>query len=72
MIGENKMEQVAAMFGKKIGEDFIVHWEAVDGRDRYSKYHFSKLGIIKGKNQSSAGMLTALLVGDAEIVKQEE
>ena len=68
-MAENKMEQVAALFGKKLGEEFKVKWEGTDGEMYHAIYHFSNLGIIKGRNDSNRGMLTALLTGQAEIVE---
>ena len=29
-MAENKMEQVAQMFGKDLGEEFKVKWEGID------------------------------------------
>lgn len=68
-MAENKMEHVADMFGKKLGEEFEVKWEGIDGKMYHEIYHFSKFGLIEGRYGGNAGMLAALLTGEAEIVE---
>lgn len=71
-MAENKMEQVAAMFGKDLGEEFKVKWEGIDGKIYHALYHFSNLGIIKGQNDSDVCMLNILLTGKAEIEEDKD
>ena len=68
---QNKMEQVAAMFGKELGEEFTVVYEAIDGKKYFSKCHFEKMGFIR--NGDSAGMLLYMMLrGEVEIVEDSE
>ena len=64
----NKMEQVAAMFGKRLGEEFTVKYQTP--KYRYvTQYHatFEEKGlIVYGQNKDT--ILRQLLTGQAMIV----
>jgi len=67
-MAENKMEQVAQMFGKKLNEDFkAVIWDSV------MECRFTKGGLeIKQDNglyRNNGNWLSCLLTGEAEIVE---
>jgi hypothetical protein len=67
-MAENKMEEVATMFGKKLGEEFIVQLE--NGMKRVA--YFSDKGLhICGTRRFvvSDTALKELLTGRAEIVE---
>ena len=70
-MAENKMEQVAAMFGKKLWEEFtVVIWDVMQ------KCKFTDAGLkVKypdGDWHKSDNWLRCLLIGEAEIVEDEE
>lgn len=71
-MAENKMEQVAQMFGKKLGEHFRVKNEP------YNDYVFTEEGLYV-VNTSNVWVPTQeprtlhdLLTGEAEIVEDEK
>lgn len=69
-MAENKMEEVAAMFGKELGEEFTI---LLANKMRRVAY-FSEKGLyISGTWHFvvSATALKELLVGEAEIVEDE-
>ena len=67
-MNKNYVEQVAAMFGKKLDEDFTVKVECIDGGVRLFECHFSKAGLIKNSTYDRmGGLLSALLAGEAVI-----
>ena len=63
---ENKMEQVAALFGKKLGEEFKV-------RGAFGEYkaYFDKGGFMVARKDlwCANSSLVDLLTGQAEIVE---
>lgn len=64
-MNENKMEQVAAMFGKKLGEEFTAKWEPLE-----YKMMFTRKGLQLLENQEwgfPPGIYRALLTGEAVI-----
>lgn len=70
-VGRNKMEQVAALFGKKLNEEFVVRL----GNRRERMAYFSEKGLyVLGTTRFviSDTALKELLVGYAEIVEDEE
>ena len=68
-MAENKMEQVAAMFGKKLGEEFTVKYQV----SKYKWYIVDNLAFTDrgltyyGKYKDA--ILRQLLTGQAVIVK---
>ena len=70
-MAENKMEQVAALFCKKLGERFIA--DIVDG-ERVGYCWFTPTGLegqwLKGDRADI--FLVKLLTGQAEIVEDED
>jgi hypothetical protein len=67
-MAENKMEAVAALFGKKLGEEFRVVHEGVDGRKYFLRCYFGKMGLMRNGTESSGGLLHMMLRGEAVIV----
>lgn len=68
---KNKMEQVAAMFGKSLGEEFTaVIWDVMQ------KWKFTDEGLkvkyLDGDWHKSDSLLRCLLTGEAKIVEDEE
>ena len=61
----NKMEQVAAMFGKRLGEEFTVKYEG-----KCYKAYFKKSGIrVRGLYYMDWNdVLVGLITGEATIV----
>ena len=61
----NKMEQVAAMFGKKLNEEFTIKYGS-----RYYKAYFKKSGIrVRGLYYMDwNNVLVGLITGDVTIV----
>ena len=66
-MAENKMEQVAEMFGKKLGEEFII-----DDFNMKFKAKFEKDGMyhMVGKRWRPSYMLDRLLLGRTVIVDE--
>ena len=68
----NKMEQVAAMFGKRLGEEFIVKYQTA--KYKYViQYHvtFEEKGlIVYGQNKDI--ILRQLLTGQAVIINDRQ
>ena len=66
-MAENKMEQVAEMFGKKLGEEFII-----DDFDMKFKAKFEKDGMyhMVGKRWIPSCMFERLLLGRTVIVDE--
>ena len=70
-MAENKMEQVAAIFGKKLNEEFVVRL----GNRRERMAYFAGKGLyVLGTTRFviSDTALKELLTGQAEIVEDEE
>lgn len=67
---ENKMEQVAAMFGKKLGEMFTVKWGSPDFMFdcRFDEYGLYVLSVPPFSDYFSERLLYDLLKGRAVIV----
>lgn len=68
---ENKMEQVAAMFGKKLNEEFVVRL----GNRRERMAYFSDKGLyVLGTTRFVVSDTASkeLLTGEAEIVEEKE
>lgn len=70
-MAENKMEQVAALFGKKLDENFkAVIWDSI------MECRFTNGGLeIKldnGLYRNNGNWLSCLLTGEAEIVEDEQ
>lgn len=59
----NKMEQVAALFGKKLNEEFTVKYQYYDG---LYKVRFTKHGLEMSKRGYFA--IETLLTGETVIV----
>ena len=73
MMAENKMEQVAAMFGKKLGEEFIV--DEKEGRKNLI-CKITEKGLFFYHDSYEAwwqdsGLLSELITGRAVIVDDE-
>lgn len=65
---ENKMEQVAQMFGKKLGEEFMVRLKVVFEINCKFTNEGLKQEIFVGGWYDSDNLLRRLLTGEAEIV----
>lgn len=65
---ENKMEQIAKMFGKKLGEEFNARKK---GAKVGNQVMFSLIGVVyvDVPEDSQNWLLTGLLTGEYEIVK---
>ena len=63
----NKMEQVAAMFGKKLGEEFEVSFLGGISKARFTEYGFEEHFTIPGWWLNGES-LQLLLTGEAVIV----
>lgn len=67
---ENKMEQVAALFGKKLGEEFVV--KSTVRNFYHVTVAFTSNGLfLRGENATVVNRLDVLddlLTGEAEIV----
>lgn len=66
----NKMEQVAALFGKKLGEEF---WARIVGNKFEIKCKFTANGfkqtVVDGVWHDNDAFFSLLLIGKAEIVE---
>ncbi len=75
-MAENKMEQVAKMFGKKLGEEFIIKRSfGFDFEGHFSEKGFEYWGEdINGKcwYSDNGGLILDLLTGRAEIAEDEK
>jgi hypothetical protein len=71
MMAENKMAQVAAMFGKKLGEEFTARLKV--GFEINCKFTNEglKQEIVDGDWYDNDNFLRRLLTGQAEIVDGE-
>ncbi len=73
-MAENKMEQVAAMFGKKLGEEVTIKWEYM-GMNTYV-CRFEKGGFYTHYEKDyddvyeDSDLLKLLLTGEAVIVDE--
>jgi hypothetical protein len=71
-MAENKMAQVAQMFGKELGEEFYAR---LDGNKCEIKCRFTKNGleqsIVDGLWNDNDRFFKLLLIGRAEIVEDE-
>lgn len=70
-MAENKMEQVAALFGKKLGEEFTMSLR----KDKYKAKFDNERGLIFHENppykpvwSTNSAFLRLLLTGEAVIV----
>lgn len=74
-MAENKMAQVAELFGKKLGERFKIRYGDIN-KTLTDEYIFTPNGLRfkRGKNLIIPHncILEDLLTGEAEIVKGEE
>ena len=68
-MAENKMEVVAQLFGKKLCEEFKFR---IGGAVFVAKITESGLVVNDCQYHHWAPMLTDLLIGEAEIVEDEE
>ena len=71
-MAKNKMEQVAAMFGKKLGEEFMARLKV--GFEINCKFTNEglKQEIFDDGWYDNDSFLRRLLTGEAEIVEEEE
>lgn len=68
-MSDNKMEQVAALFGKEIGEEFTaVIYDAVM-QCKFTKNGL-KIKMSDGWHTTNGGWLSCLLIGEAVIVDE--
>ena len=69
-MAENKMEQVAAMFGKALGEEFTVkHNEIYDGKRNKAKFTEKGFYVFKRRVwNEDLWIFFKLLTGEAVIV----
>jgi hypothetical protein len=69
-MAENKMAQVAAMFGKKLGEKFTaVIWDEMQ-KCKFT-YEGLKVKALDGDWHKSDNWLRCLLIGEAKIVEDK-
>lgn len=66
-MAENKMEQVAAMFGKKLGERFMVNIRGTKYDARFLGRGFEVIGAENPYVDIDAYVLFDLLAGYAEV-----
>ncbi len=68
---QNKMEQVAALFGKKLGEEFtaVIYDEVMSCKFSHNGL---KIKTPDGWHTSNGGWLSCLLIGEAKIVEVKE
>jgi hypothetical protein len=69
-MAENKMEQIAQLFGKKLGEEFRVVSD--DGLDCICRFDENKILEVKdmhGRWTQNYSVLSELLIGRDEIVE---
>jgi hypothetical protein len=78
-MAENKMAQVAALFGKKLNEPFKIRFNILNGEVNgvisYEYYAFTENGlcrILEMGTSIEAYALLYLLNGNAEIVEDEK
>ena len=64
-MAENKMEQVAALFGKKLGEEFKLRYK---GKIYRAYFHKSGLRVRALYHAFHDSVLIELLTGEAVIV----
>jgi len=71
-MAENKMAQVAEMFGKRIGEEFRL--KAVFGNKlvRFCEKGVEYYSVVMCRWKPSERILIMLLTGEAEIVEDED
>jgi hypothetical protein len=69
-MAENKMAQVAALFGKKLGEEFNARKK---GAEVGNQVMFSPLGVVyvDAPEDRQNWLLAGLLTGEYEIVEDE-
>ena len=74
-MAENKMEQVAAMFGKKIGEEFKIKFVSLPW-NRIHTVKFTRAGLeclnTYNEWEPVSCCIPSLLIGTAEIVEDEK
>ena len=69
---ENKMEAVAALFGKKLNEEFrVVSDDSLDCICRFDENHILEIKDMCGRWVQVYSVLNELLTGKAEIVEDE-
>ena len=70
-MAENKMAQLAKMFGKKLGEEFtaVIYDEVMQCKFSHNGL---KIKMSDGWHTSNGGWLSCLLTGEAVIVEDEE
>lgn len=67
-MAENKMEQVAELFGKKLNERFKV--KALENQEPFEAYFTSSGLIVTFDNYPSTLLLQLMLIGEAMIVDE--
>ena len=66
----NKMVQVAMLFGKKLGEPFIVEWDGKKVRAMFDVDYLCIMNFGYGWHGVADKILRELLTGEAEIVEE--
>ena len=66
----NKMVQVAMLFGKKLGEPFIVEWDGKKVRAMFDVDYLCIMNFCYGWHGVADKILRELLTGEAEIVEE--
>lgn len=69
---QNKMEQVALLFGKKLGEPFIVEWEGKKIRVMFDEDYLSVMNFGYGWHTVGDEILRKLITGKAVIVDEQK
>lgn len=65
-----KMEAIATIFGKKMGEEFKIRVGAADFTAQFREQGLAVLPGYDGRYQYSGGILITLLVGEAVIINE--
>ena len=66
-MAENKMAEVAALFGKKLGKEFKIIHMSVTNTVKFTAYGLEIYDGLLKKWIISSGLLEALLTGEAVI-----
>ena len=68
-MAENKMEQVAELFGKKLNERFTISRHGHKYEARFFSEGFEVLGLENPYVDTDPFVLMDLLIGEAEIMR---
>jgi hypothetical protein len=71
-MAENKMAQVAQMFGKQLNEAFIARYDGILLDCRFTENGFESCPYGDEFYDDDADMMQFLILGEAEIVEDEK